>query len=52
MRRKGKTLQALSRIRGLYVPSFFRVHYKADGVIQEMEPLLSGYETGHESDCP
>ena len=41
---KRETLQALSRIRGLYVPSFFRVHYKPDGMIQEMEPLLSGYE--------
>ena len=40
---KRETLQALSRIRGLYVPGFFRAHYRPDGTIQEMEPLLSGY---------
>jgi len=38
-----ETLQALSRIRGLYVPSFFRPHYKPEGAIQEMEPLMAGY---------
>jgi radical SAM family uncharacterized protein/radical SAM-linked protein len=41
---KSETLQALSRIRGLYVPSFFRVHYKPEGPIQDTEPLLPGYE--------
>ncbi len=40
---KRETLQALSRIRGLYVPSFFRAHYRPDGAIQEIEPLLPGY---------
>ena len=40
---KRETLQALSRIRGLYVPSFFRARYQPDGTIQEMESLLPGY---------
>jgi radical SAM family uncharacterized protein/radical SAM-linked protein len=40
---KKEMLHALSRIRGVYVPSFFQAHYKPDGAIQEMEPLLPGY---------
>ena len=40
---KRETLRALSRIRGLYVPSFFRAHYRPEGTIQNMEPLLPGY---------
>jgi radical SAM family uncharacterized protein/radical SAM-linked protein len=40
---KSETLQALSRIRGVYVPGFFKAHYKPDSTIQEMEPLLPGY---------
>ena len=40
---KSETLQALSRIRGLYVPGYFRVHYRPEGTIQDMEPLLPGY---------
>jgi radical SAM family uncharacterized protein/radical SAM-linked protein len=40
---KGETLQALSRIRGVYVPGFFRVHYRLEGTIQAVEPLLPGY---------
>jgi radical SAM family uncharacterized protein/radical SAM-linked protein len=40
---KRETLQALSRIRGLYVPSFFQARYKPEGTIREMEPVLPGY---------
>ena len=40
---KRETLEALSRIRGLYVPGFFRAHDHPDGTIREMEPLLPGY---------
>ena len=40
---KRETLHALSRIRGLYVPSFFRTRYQPDGTIQEMESLVPGY---------
>jgi len=40
---KRETLQVLSRIRGVYVPGFFRARYRPDGTIQEMEPLLPGY---------
>ncbi len=41
---KSETLQALSRIRGLYVPGYFRIHYKPEGTIKDMEPLLPGYQ--------
>jgi len=40
---KRETLQALSRIHGLYVPRFFRTHYTPEGTIQGVEPLLPGY---------
>ncbi len=40
---KKETLQALSRIRGLYVPSFFRARYGPEGRIRDVEPLLPGY---------
>ncbi|NTU48972.1 MAG: TIGR03960 family B12-binding radical SAM protein, partial [Syntrophobacteraceae bacterium] len=40
---KRETLQALSRIRGVYVPGFFRVHYRPQGTIQAVEPMLTGY---------
>jgi radical SAM family uncharacterized protein/radical SAM-linked protein len=40
---KKETLQALSRIRGLYVPSFFQARYKPEGTIRAMNPLLPGY---------
>jgi radical SAM family uncharacterized protein/radical SAM-linked protein len=41
---KSETLQALSRIRGLYVPGYFRVRYRPEGTIRDMEPLLPGYQ--------
>ena len=40
---KRETLLALSRLRGLYVPGFFVSHYKPEGTIQEIEPLIPGY---------
>jgi radical SAM family uncharacterized protein/radical SAM-linked protein len=41
---KEDLLYELANIRGVYVPSLFRVHYKADGTISSIEPLLKGYE--------
>jgi radical SAM family uncharacterized protein/radical SAM-linked protein len=40
---KKETLPALSRIRGLYVPSFFQARYKPEGTIRAMDLLLPGY---------
>lgn len=37
-------LWRLAELGGVYVPSFFRPHYAADGTIQSYEPLKPGYE--------
>ncbi len=34
------TLLALSRVPGVYVPSFYQVHYNGDGTIARVEPLV------------
>ncbi|MCJ7716036.1 MAG: TIGR03960 family B12-binding radical SAM protein [Anaerolineales bacterium] len=34
---KQETLEALSRIKGIYIPSFYQPHYKADGTFFSME---------------
>lgn len=36
-------LKKLSQIRGVYVPSFFKPHYREDGTLERIEPLLEGY---------
>lgn len=41
--RKKILLEELSRIRGVYVPSFFEIDYRDDGTIREIRPLLEGY---------
>src|SRR6266850_1695264 len=38
-------LWLLAEIPGVYVPSLFRVHYRADKTISAVEPLKPGYET-------
>src|SRR3954471_16137755 len=38
-------LWLLAEIPGVYVPSLFRVHYKADRTIERYEPLKPGYDT-------
>jgi radical SAM family uncharacterized protein/radical SAM-linked protein len=40
---KKDLLQELSSIRGVYVPSFFKAHYKTDGTISCVEPLKETY---------
>ena len=42
-KRKFELLQKLSRVRGIYIPSFFTVHYTTKGIIQYLEPLTEGY---------
>ncbi len=42
-KRKQDTLRELTDIVGLYVPHLFKPHYKIDGRIHSIEPLLKGY---------
>ncbi len=44
---KEELLHTLAEIRGVYVPSFFNVHYNRDGTLQGIIPLKKGYETIH-----
>jgi len=40
---KEELLVHLSRIRGMYIPGFFKTSYNADGTVSQIEPLLTGY---------
>ena len=44
-RRKSRfeLLKEFSGIRGIYIPSLFRVHYGTKGIIEYIEPLTEGY---------
>lgn len=44
-RNKQELLEELSAIDGVYVPSFFKVEYHADGRIASVQALKSGYTT-------
>ena len=37
-------LKELATIKGIYIPSFFKVHYHANGKIYHIESLTEGYE--------
>ncbi len=37
-----KCLQALARIRGVYVPKYYQVHYFADGTVSHVAAMLPG----------
>jgi len=37
-------LKELAKIKGIYIPSFFQVHYNTKGIIQDIESLIKGYE--------
>jgi radical SAM family uncharacterized protein/radical SAM-linked protein len=41
---KPELLTELSKIRGIYIPSFFKAHYHTKGAIKYVEPLTKGYE--------
>jgi radical SAM family uncharacterized protein/radical SAM-linked protein len=43
-RGKQYILDELSRIKGFYIPSFFKPHYDADNRFTRIEPLVKGYE--------
>ena len=40
---KKDLLSQLAGVRGVYVPSFFKTHYGPEGLIDAIEPLVSGY---------
>jgi radical SAM family uncharacterized protein/radical SAM-linked protein len=42
-RSRFELLKELSRVRGIYIPCFFRVHYDKNGIIQYLEPLIERY---------
>ena len=44
-RNKQELLEKLSAIDGVYVPSFFKVEYHADGQVAAVQPLKPGYTT-------
>ncbi|MCD6295533.1 MAG: TIGR03960 family B12-binding radical SAM protein [Deltaproteobacteria bacterium] len=41
---KKKLLSQLYHIKGVYVPSYFSVHYNPDGTVHNVEPLRPGYQ--------
>jgi radical SAM family uncharacterized protein/radical SAM-linked protein len=41
---RGEILENLSKIEGVYVPSFFDVTYNQDSTVKEVVPLMAGYE--------
>ena len=41
---KKEILIELSKIRGVYIPSFFKPHYSSKGTVKEIEPLKADYE--------
>ncbi|MBW2076529.1 MAG: TIGR03960 family B12-binding radical SAM protein [Deltaproteobacteria bacterium] len=41
---KLELLEDLATIPGVYIPSFFSVHYDARGVVERIEPLRTGYD--------
>lgn len=36
-------LKELSKTRGIYIPSLFKVHYGTENIIHSLEPLIEGY---------
>ena len=42
-RSRFELLKQLSKVRGIYIPSFFKVHYDKNEIIQYLEPLIEGY---------
>jgi len=40
---KLELLKELTKVKGIYVPSFFRIYYDKDEVIENIEPLVEGY---------
>jgi radical SAM family uncharacterized protein/radical SAM-linked protein len=44
VKRKEDILSELTTIKGVYIPSFFKIHYREDGIIRGIEPLIKGYK--------
>ena len=44
VKNKQDILHELANIKGVYIPSFFKVHYQVDGTIDGIEPLIRDYD--------
>ncbi|MEJ2723775.1 MAG: TIGR03960 family B12-binding radical SAM protein [Deltaproteobacteria bacterium] len=44
VRRREELLEGLTKIRGVYVPGFFKVDYEPAGTVKSIMPILAGYE--------
>lgn len=42
--RRDELFHQLTKVRGIYLPHLFKVHYKPDGTINLIEPLIEGYK--------
>jgi len=40
-----ETLNELAKVRGIYIPSLFDVHYGSEGIVSHIEPLRPDYKT-------
>ena len=41
---KKEILADLRKIKGVYVPAFFKVHYRPEGTVDTIDPLIPGYK--------
>lgn len=49
---KADLLNTLKRIKGVYIPSLFKPHYSAEGLVDHIEPLDLHYREVHKSLAP
>ncbi len=49
---KRELLFQLCHIKGIYIPSFFRIHYSPEGSINEIEPLVPEYKVVRKAILP
>ena len=51
-RKKFELLKTLSLFKGVYIPSFFKIHYYQDGRLQYIEPVIDGYDYVEKATVP
>ncbi len=49
---KTEILGQMHRIKGVYVPSCFRIHYRPEGTVSAIEPLIPGYSVVEKAVLP
>ena len=40
---RNEILSELTKIKGVYIPTFFRIHYKTNGIVNNIQPLKPDY---------